>query len=270
MTEKERELRQRMAAKTEEIQNLLRENKLDEAEAATAELRNMKRELDVLATIEDFAAAPPPAVPGAAGEPADEVNEDHVIAQMLRQGQLTDAEKKYAHGLVRAAGNLNEGTPASGGFLVPVDAQTRINELKRALNPLSAVVRVENVGTHTGTRVLEASADITAFAAVNELATIAETDGPTFTQVTYTVNKYAGILPMSRNCWRIRTKMCCLMFSSGLQKSGCYGKHGNREGAENVVEGPDYYARRCENRIKCHARPGSVLIGCCGYQSGRL
>lgn len=198
MTEKERELRQRMAAKTEEIQNLLRENKLDEAEAATAELRNMKRELDVLATIEDFAAAPPPAVPGAAGEPADEVNEDHVIAQMLRQGQLTDAEKKYAHGLVRAAGNLNEGTPASGGFLVPVDAQTRINELKRALNPLSAVVRVENVGTHTGTRVLEASADITAFAAVNELATIAETDGPTFTQVTYTVNKYAGILPMSK------------------------------------------------------------------------
>ena len=47
MNEKERELRQKMAAKNEEIRGLMNEGKLDDAEQATEELRRLKRELQV-------------------------------------------------------------------------------------------------------------------------------------------------------------------------------------------------------------------------------
>lgn len=51
MNEKERELRQKMAAKTEEIRGLMNEGKLDDAEQATEELRRLKRELQVEITL---------------------------------------------------------------------------------------------------------------------------------------------------------------------------------------------------------------------------
>ena len=98
---------------------------------------------------------------------------------------------------VRNAANMNEGAGEAGGFIVPTDEQTKINELKRALNPLSALVRVENVNTMSGTRVLEKASDMTPFASVAELAAIGEIDGPKFTQVKYAIKKFAGILPIS-------------------------------------------------------------------------
>ena len=200
MTEQERQLRQDMAKKQAYIQDLLKDNRLDEAESATNELKELRRQFDVLQTIADT-------VPDVAAtsvteqEDVTDVDMTHVIAQLLRNkgNLLTSREVKAARGMAvsNVAGNLNEGTNEQGGFIVPVDAQTKINELKRTLNPLSSIVRVENVNTMSGTRVMEKAADITAFAPVAEFATIGETDAPKFTQVKYLIKKYAGILPMS-------------------------------------------------------------------------
>ncbi len=62
MNEKERELRQKMAAKNEEIRGLMNEGKLDDAEQATEELRRLKRELQVEITLGENSVdtAPPP------------------------------------------------------------------------------------------------------------------------------------------------------------------------------------------------------------------
>ena len=60
MTEKERELRQKMAEKQTRIQDLLKENRLDDAEAVTDELRGLKREFDLLQEVQDLSVAPPP------------------------------------------------------------------------------------------------------------------------------------------------------------------------------------------------------------------
>ncbi|MBS5719021.1 MAG: phage major capsid protein, partial [Megasphaera micronuciformis] len=200
MTEKERQLRQDMAQKQAYIQDLLKDNRLDEAESATNELKELRRQFDVLQTVADTV----PAVTAPfVTEQEDEKDVDmtHVIAQLLRNkgNLLTPQEVKAARGMAvsNVVGNLNEGTNEQGGFIVPVDAQTKINELKRTLNPLSSIVRVENVNTMSGTRVMEKAADITAFAPVAEFATIGETDAPKFTQVKYLIKKYAGILPMS-------------------------------------------------------------------------
>lgn len=200
MTEKERELRQLMAEKQTKIQNLLADNRIDEAESAIEELKAIRREFDIVQTMNDVvpAAAPFGGVPQQ-GE-AKDVDTTHVFAQLLRNrhDSLSDTELSFAKSMaVRNAANMNEGAGEAGGFIVPTDEQTKINELKRALNPLSALVRVENVNTMSGTRVLEKASDMTPFASVAELAAIGEIDGPKFTQVKYAIKKFAGILPIS-------------------------------------------------------------------------
>lgn len=200
MTEKERELRQLMAEKQTKIQNLLADNRIDEAESATEELKAIRREFDIVQTMNDVV---PAAAPFGGTQPSEEpkdVDTTHVFAQLLRNrhDSLSDMELSFAKSMaVRNAANMNEGAGEAGGFIVPTDEQTKINELKRALNPLSALVRVENVNTMSGTRVLEKASDMTPFASVAELAAIGEIDGPKFTQVKYAIKKFAGILPIS-------------------------------------------------------------------------
>ena len=200
MTEKERELRQLMAEKQTHIQNLLADNRIDEAESATEELKAIRREFDIVQTMNDVVPAAAPFGGTQPSEEAKDVDTTHVFAQLLRNrhDSLSDTELSFAKSMaVRNAANMNEGAGEAGGFIVPTDEQTKINELKRALNPLSALVRVENVNTMSGTRVLEKASDMTPFASVAELAAIGEIDGPKFTQVKYAIKKFAGILPIS-------------------------------------------------------------------------
>ena len=200
MTEKERELRQLMAEKQTKIQNLLADNRIDEAESATEELKAIRREFDIVQTMNDVVPAAAPFGGMPQQEEVKDVDTTHVFAQLLRNrhDSLSDTELSFAKSMaVRNAANMNEGAGEAGGFIVPTDEQTKINELKRALNPLSALVRVENVNTMSGTRVLEKASDMTPFVSVAELAAIGEIDGPKFTQVKYTIKKFAGILPIS-------------------------------------------------------------------------
>lgn len=200
MTEKERELRQLMAEKQTKIQNLLADNRIDEAESATEELKAIRREFDIVQTMNDVVPAAAPFGGMSQQEEVKDVDTTHVFAQLLRNrhDSLSDTELSFAKSMaVRNAANMNEGAGEAGGFIVPTDEQTKINELKRALNPLSALVRVENVNTMSGTRVLEKASDMTPFASVAELAAIGEIDGPKFTQVKYAIKKFAGILPIS-------------------------------------------------------------------------
>lgn len=200
MTEKERELRQLMAEKQTHIQNLLADNRIDEAESAAEELKAIRREFDIVQTMNDVVPAAAPFGGMPQQEEAKDVDTTHVFAQLLRNrhDSLSDVELSFAKSMaVRNAANMNEGAGEAGGFIVPTDEQTKINELKRALNPLSALVRVENVNTMSGTRVLEKASDMTPFASVAELAAIGEIDGPKFTQVKYAIKKFAGILPIS-------------------------------------------------------------------------
>ena len=57
MTEQERQLRQDMAKKQAYIQDLLKDNRLDEAESATNELKELRRQFDVLQTVADTVPA---------------------------------------------------------------------------------------------------------------------------------------------------------------------------------------------------------------------
>lgn len=193
MNEKERELRQKMAAKNEEIRGLMNEGKLDDAEQATEELRRLKRELQVEITLGENSVDTVPPEARQHQNHDNDIDVNQIMARALRGNQLSKEENEV---LVRAS-TLNEGTGKDGGFIVPKDVQTEINELKRTLNPLDELVRIEKVATMSGERTYEKLSTMTAFPNVAELANIANLETPEFNRVEYKVQKYAGILPIS-------------------------------------------------------------------------
>lgn len=196
MTEKERELRQRMAKVTEEIRTLMADKKLDEAESKTNELRELKRQLEIEQTLADVPAAVPPAA--RAAEITDEEKRDLMFSGLVKEIKRqmpTDAEAEV---LKEARAGMKAGVDADGGLIVPQDISTKINELKRALNPLDQLVTITPTTTMTGSRVMEKWAEMTPLESVDEMATIKEIDGPKFEKIAYAIKKYAGILPISK------------------------------------------------------------------------
>ena len=96
------------------------------------------------------------------------------------------------------------GDPAGedGGFLVPIDIDNRIHELKRELNPLTPLFSEENVTAPTGWRVID-TAPSSPMPAIDEMGTVANnSDQPVFGKVTYSLTKYGLRIPISNELMR--------------------------------------------------------------------
>ena len=116
------------------------------------------------------------------------------------------------HGITRRNGIGNEnvrilynamteggGDPAGedGGFLVPVDIDNTIHELRRELNPLAELFNAETVTAPTGWRVID-TAPSSAMPSIDEMGTVANnSDQPLFGKVTYALTKYGLRIPIS-------------------------------------------------------------------------
>ncbi len=94
---------------------------------------------------------------------------------------------------------LSGGDPAGsdGGFLAPPDFQTRVIELAKDMTDLSSYAHVENVGSHTGWRVVELAASRTAMNAVGEGAKIPLGDTPKFKRIDFSCKTYADRIAIS-------------------------------------------------------------------------
>ncbi|MED4206588.1 phage major capsid protein [Neobacillus mesonae] len=92
---------------------------------------------------------------------------------------------------------MSEGSNSDGGYTVPQDIQTEINELREAKDALESLITVEPVTTLSGSRVFKARAQQTGFAEVAEDGTIPESATPQFTQLGYKVKKYAGFFKIT-------------------------------------------------------------------------
>lgn len=82
----------------------------------------------------------------------------------------------------------------NAGLTIPQDIQTTINTLKRQYESLEELVRVEKVGTLSGSRVYEKWSDVTPLVNLDaDDAEIGEIDSPKLTLIKYLIKRYAGI-----------------------------------------------------------------------------
>lgn len=203
MTKREQELRQNAADLKAEAETLMNDGKQEDAKAKLTEAKAAKQDLDnFLALQSDFKALgsiPEPQSKGAQMPPApsnDKPEYKNVFLKALRGKKLTEEEMSIMSEFKAA---LSENTGEDGGYIVPEDITTTINELKNTVDNLEQYVTVESVKTNKGSRTLERRADSTPFAPLSEYGNpnaMAEINSPKFDRLDYAIGDFAGFLPV--------------------------------------------------------------------------
>ena len=100
--------------------------------------------------------------------------------------------------LYNALSETGGATPGEdGGFLLPVDFDEKLHELRRARIDLSTLITVESVSTVTGWRVMETAKSMAKLMTFKEMDVIPEGATPQFRRIDYACKEYGNILPMS-------------------------------------------------------------------------
>lgn len=168
------------------VQNLAEEGRIEEARAAKDKLVEMQNQFDILKDVLDE----PVAIP----EPINNITEPVIIP-----AEPKNSVAEFANAARRGFQNetMTEGTPADGGYTVPEDIQTKINEYRDAKASLISLVDVENVTTNKGQRTFKKRAQQTGFTKVAEGGKIGAGTTPQFERISYTIDKYAGYFPVT-------------------------------------------------------------------------
>lgn len=140
-----------------EISTLQASGKIDEAHAKLTDLKNLKNAIEVQEALEseeteNFAGTP-------------------IVAAVKVDGTVAFNKAVLGKSLTDAENALVERTGEDGGYLVPVEQKTQIEELKRQLIPLKQFCTVVPVGSLSGSMPLEVDADDTLidFAEMDEI-----------------------------------------------------------------------------------------------------
>ncbi len=203
MTREMRELQAQLAAVEQEARLAIGDGKVEDAEKAMGKVRSLRKQiamLDELETEEQKAAVPS----GQKKEQEElETQYEKAFLKAVRRKSLSADEISMVNTYQREIlGLMHEGgvtTDPDGdsGLIVPQDLQTKINEIMRELNDLTKYITFERVATLSGTRVLEADADMIPLQIVDEYGEIQAMDNPKFTPISYKLVKRAGYLPIT-------------------------------------------------------------------------
>jgi HK97 family phage major capsid protein len=204
----EQSLRQKFADAKAKAEQLNVENKLEEAKAALEEAKQAKMALDTYLETKALAVPEPPAAPKAGIiDPKDEDDKPkykNVFLKAIRGQRLTAEEQEVlaANYIENPKNKLSSGSGPDGGYIIPEDITTTINELKMTVDNLEQYVTVVPVSTNKGSRTLERRADSTPFQKLSEYGdpnAMAEMDSPQFDRLSYAIEDYAGFLPVSND-----------------------------------------------------------------------
>lgn len=161
------------------------ENKdLEKAAALMDEADELQKEYDLEARMYE-------------AEKKDNTPSEEDIQKDKAEKEEKNSIKAVADAIRAVAKTMNEGTGTDGGYTVPEDVETRIRELREAKFSLEQLVDVEAVSTMSGQRTYKTRAQKKGFSKVGEKSKISKIDGPAFSRIKYTIEKYAGYLPIT-------------------------------------------------------------------------
>lgn len=186
MNKKMRELLNKIAQKRMMARDFMDgENKdLEKAAALMDEADELQKEYDLEARM--YAA-----------EKEDNTPTDEEVAEEKANKKEKNVIKEVADAIRRVAKTLNEGTGTEGGYTVPSDIVTKIQELRETRFSLEELVTVESVSTMSGERTYKTRKQKKGFTKVGEKSAISAVEGPAFSRIKYAIDKYAGYLPIT-------------------------------------------------------------------------
>ena len=192
MNRKMRELLATIEAKTKEARGYMdgEAKDTDKAAALLDEIDTLRKEYETEKRLYEMEKTEnTPAKEQVAEEKAKKTEEDSLKAfgRAARAGFKTNDYD----------GTMNEATPADGGYTVPEDIYTRIENYREARFSFLDLVRRETVRTATGQRTFKKRSQHTGFAKVGEGGKIGATATPQFERLSWAIEKYAGYLPIT-------------------------------------------------------------------------
>jgi HK97 family phage major capsid protein len=169
------------------------ENKdLEKAKGVLDEIDELKKEYEIEKRLFESEKAD--------NEPDEEAVKNSTVDKSKGEPDKKDAVKEFAEAArmgFKVKKTMTECTPADGGYTVPEDIQTKINEYKTAKASLLDLVTVEKVNTFKGARTFKARANQTGFTKVGEGGKIGKKNTPQFSRLTFEIDKYAGYFPVT-------------------------------------------------------------------------
>lgn len=176
-----------------QVQSLADEGKLEEASVAKEELKELQQKFDLLKDLEDEEQK----------TMEDKLKDTGSIPgkkdiQHLDDEKQKDAVAEFADAARSGFKNsMSEGSKTDGGYTVPEDIQTKINEYRSAKASLIDEVDVESVSTNKGSRTYKKRSQQTGFTKVGEGGKIPGKNTPQFERIDYEIEKYAGYFPVT-------------------------------------------------------------------------
>lgn len=211
MSKEARALLKRINDMKNEIRSLQAQGKTKDMQDKFTELKDLQAQFDILMEMEDdeedeirdsIRHGRTKNIDGADGEgkkySKKQVAKAFVnrIVCGLRRKELPEEDQKILD-MMTEADPVGRGE-SDGGFTVPQDINTDIQELRRTENDLELYVNREPVNTLSGSRVIEIDADSTPWEDVDEGKEFPEESTPKFKQIKYKVGKKGGILKTTR------------------------------------------------------------------------
>lgn len=198
MNEELKKLLDSIKNKKQEVKDLCKAGKIEDAAKAKEELKDMQAQFDLLYDLEadKLDGMEGKVAEGTAKKVLDKTKNIanafvNAIKAAVGKGALSDEDKEILN-------SMNEGTDEDGGLTVPKDIRTAVKELRRSEDALENLVNVERVSTLSGSRVIERYADQTPFDNVDEAAQFPEVSTPQFEKIEYKVKKKGGILKVTQ------------------------------------------------------------------------
>lgn len=219
MNKQIRELLDKKAGLVDEAKTLLEAKNVKDAKAKNAEIAELNDQIEAIQALEAQAARG--VVENLTTEDAETAN----AADASKAERLDMIRKKpeYTNAWVHAIRNhatvkdvmaapgyaplrnaltVTGGDPVGedGGFLVPIEFDNLIWELRREYTALADLVTVETVNGYSGWRAVEKAALTTGFASLTEAEAVPTVNpAPKFTKVPYALVGYGGLLEVSND-----------------------------------------------------------------------
>ena len=180
---KSQEMRAKLSTMKGECQAFLDGGKAAEARAKMDEIREMNDMIDMQEQL----------------EAEEKENFRDSAAGRMQEARQRDAVAEFASAVRSGFRNaMTEGTNADGGYTVPDDISTQVRQYREEFFDMTQYVNVEKVSTKSGARTYQKKKTVTGFQVVGEGTAIPGLTQPEFERITYTIAKYAGIIPVTR------------------------------------------------------------------------
>lgn len=201
MNKKLLELLDSINQKKKLVQNLAEEGKLEDAAKEKEVLKELQQKFDLLKDLEDEEMQ----------QLQNQCNRAEGIDGLNKVEPAKDAQKDSVKEFANAARTgfrvkntaidtgIRETSDPDGGYIVPEDIQTRINQWKQADFSMESLITVEPVSANKGKRTYEKKSTMTGFADIEEGEDLKEMETPQFERIGYEIQDRGGWLPLTND-----------------------------------------------------------------------